>query len=135
VGLAERLSALTGVVETASLPDVVPTARTPLYDHLLDGIRGATRALEELGAREDTRNLEILVHYLRAHYEFGPELESLDRADRAATLGADALDSAAFAELVERAGTEGDDTVLRYLLRRTQRERLLLATLLDRPQR
>ncbi len=94
LGLADRLSALLGIVEPADVPVVTPTARTPSYDHLLDGIRAATRGVDDEALRESTRNLQILVHYLRAYDEIGAEIEALDRADRAATLGADALDDA-----------------------------------------
>ena len=135
LGLAERLSALLGVVEEADVPVVAPTARTPSYDHLLDGIRAAVRSIDDVDAREGTRNLQILVHYLRAYDEIGTEIEALDRDDRVATIGADALDDARFAALVEQAGTEGDEPMFRYLLRHTQRERLLWASLLDRPRR
>ena len=135
LGLAERLSSLLGVVERADLPAVTTTARTPWFDHLLDGIRVATRAVDDPDVREHTRNLQILVHYLRAYDEVGTEVERVDRADRIATLGADALDEPVFSQTVERAGTDGDERVLRYLLRRTQRERLLWSTVLDRPRR
>ena len=135
LGLAERLSELLGIVESADLPVVTHTARTASYDHLLDGIRAATRAVEDEELRESTRNLQILVHYLRAYDEVGAEVEELDRADRVATLGDDALDESRFAELVEQAGADADERMFRYLLRRTQRERLLWASLLDRPRR
>ncbi len=135
LGLAERLSGLTGVVETVELPEPVATPRTIYYDHLLDGIRTATRGIDDPGLREDTRSLQILVHYLRAHDEIGEEIERLDRADRMDTLGRDAFDEPRFTELVEGAGTMTDERVLRYLLRRTQRERLLWASVLDRARR
>jgi aminoglycoside phosphotransferase (APT) family kinase protein len=132
LGLAERLSDLLGVVETADVPNPRDTARTHAYDHLLDGIRAATRAVDEPQLREDTRSLQILVHYLRAYDQIGAEVDELDRADRVATLGEDALDDARAAELFERAGASADEHVFRYLLRRVQRERLLWASLLDR---
>ena len=135
LGLADRLSALLGIVEPADVPVVTPTARTPSYDHLLDGIRAATRGVDDEALRESTRNLQILVHYLRAYDEIGAEIEALDRADRAATLGADALDDARFDALVEQAGADADEPTFRYLLRRTQRERQLWASLVDRPRR
>jgi aminoglycoside phosphotransferase (APT) family kinase protein len=135
LGLAERLSDHLGVVETTELPDPEDTARTRAYDHLLDGIRAATRGVDEPELREDTRSLQILVHYLRAYDQIGVEVDELDRADRVATLGVDALDEPRSAELFERAGASADEHVLRYLLRRAQRERLLWASLLDRPRR
>ena len=136
LGLADRLSGLLGIAESAELPVATPTVRTASYDHLLDGIRTATRAIDDDDVlRESTRNLQILVHYLRAYDEIGADLEELDRADRAATLGPDTLDESRFDEVVEHAGAAADEPTFRYLLRRTQRERLLWATLLDRPRR
>ena len=74
------------------------------------------------------------MHYLRAYDEIGAEIEELDRADRVATLGTGALDESHFTELVEQAGADADEHLFRYLLRRTQRDRRLWATLLDRPR-
>jgi len=50
-------------------------------------------------------------------------------------MGADALDDAHFPVLVTRAGADADEAVFRYLLRRTERQRALWASLLDRPRR
>jgi aminoglycoside phosphotransferase (APT) family kinase protein len=133
--LARRMSGLLGIDEVADVPAVEPSARTLSYDTLLEGIRLAVKHLDDPEVREHTRNLQILVHYLRAYDEVGPELDELDRRDRIATMGADALDDAPFAALVTRAGAEGDDAVFRYLLRRTGRQRVLWASLLDRPRR
>ena len=52
LGLADRLSGLLGVVENVAVPEVSPTARTPSYDHLLDGIRAAVRDIDDVDARE-----------------------------------------------------------------------------------
>jgi aminoglycoside phosphotransferase (APT) family kinase protein len=135
VDLADRMAGLLGVTEAPEPPVVVATARTEYFDALLDGIRGAVRAIEDPEARETARNLQILVHYLRAYDEIGREVEAMDRDDRAATFGAGGSDDALVDALVEEAGRDGDETVLRYLLRRTGRERLLWATLLERPRR
>ncbi|MEX1008698.1 MAG: phosphotransferase family protein, partial [Acidimicrobiia bacterium] len=97
LGLAERLSDLLGIVESAELPEPADTARTPYYEHLLDGIRAATRGIDDPELRENTRSLQILVHYLRAYDQIGAEVDELDRADRIATFGGDALDGARFA--------------------------------------
>ena len=91
--------------------------------------------IDDVELRESTRNLQILVHYLRAYDEVGAEIEALDRADRRQTLGTDSLDDARFAALVEQAGADGDEDAFRYLYRRAQRERALWSTLLERPRR
>jgi aminoglycoside phosphotransferase (APT) family kinase protein len=135
VGLADRLGALLGVTEVPELPAPANTARTSHYDLLLDGIRSAVRAIDDPEAREATRNLQILVHYLRAYDELGHQLEAMDRDDRAATFGAAGDDEAELRGVLEEAGRDGDEVVLRYLLRRTRREQTLWATLLDRPRR
>jgi aminoglycoside phosphotransferase (APT) family kinase protein len=135
LGLAERLEELLGVEERPERPEVPapsPTARAPLYDHLLDGLRAATRGIDDAELRERTRDLQILVHYLRAYDEVGREVDALDHADRVATFGEAALDDGAFRTRVEQAGTDGDEEVFHYLLRRVARERLLWASLLDR---
>jgi aminoglycoside phosphotransferase (APT) family kinase protein len=123
--LAERL----GVTEPpVGLPDGPPTPRTPWFDELITGIRAAVRGIDDVDLREHTRNEQILVHYLRAHDRMGAELEALDRADLAAT----GITPGDLAAVATSAGAAGDETVLRYLHRRTQRNRALWATLLDR---
>ena len=89
-------------------------------------MRAATRGIDDVELRESTRNLQILVHYLRAYDEVGADIEALDRADRRETLGADSLDDARFAALVEQAGADGDEDAFRYLYRRVQRERAVV---------
>ena len=116
------------------VPTASPTARSPHFDALLDGVRAAVRHLDDTDVREHTRNLQILVRYLRAYDELGAEIESLDRTDRATTFP-DPVDDARLAEFVEVAGRVGDEPMLRYLLRRRARERLLWASLLNRPAR
>ena len=129
------MSELLGIVEEAAVPPVEPSPRTPSYDALLEGIRVAVKHLDDPDLREHTRNLQILVHYLRAYDQIGPEVDALDRRDRVATMGTDALDDAYFAALVTSAGADADEAVFRYLLRRSDRQRVLWATLLDRPRR
>jgi aminoglycoside phosphotransferase (APT) family kinase protein len=134
-GLAARMSQLLGVAESPDLPDLGPTPRTAYFDTLLDGIRTAVRALDDSELREATRNLQILVHFLRAYDQVGDGITARDRADRIETLGSDALDDGRFRQMVENAGAEGDEAMFGYLLRRTARERLLWASLLERPRR
>src|SRR5205085_2269659 len=124
--------ALTGVEEPdVVLPEPPRTPRTTWYDHLLDGVRTGVKGINDPALREETRNQQILVHYLRAYDHVGAELDEADRADAVASgLDPDALGAAA-----EAAGTEGDVDVLRFLLRHGRRRRALWAGLLDRPPR
>jgi aminoglycoside phosphotransferase (APT) family kinase protein len=130
--LASRMAELLGVAETVDLPAVASTPQTSYFDSLLDGIRSAVKNLDDVEVREQTRNLQILVRYLRAHNQVGAEIEALDRADRLATMGPDSSNEERFAVMVDQAGRTGDETVFRYLVRRTAREHLLWASLLDR---
>ena len=99
-------------------------------------MRAATRGIDDVELRESTRNLQILVHYLRAYDEVGADIEALDRADRSQTLGTDALDdSRASPCSSNRQAPTVTRTAFRYLYRRVQRERALWATLLERPRR
>ena len=134
-GIAERLSARLGVQEVAEVPEPVPTPRTRHFDALVDGIRAAVRHLDDAEVREETRNLQILVRYLRAYDEVGADIDDLDRADRAASLGPESLDDARFVRLVTEAGARADERTWRYLVRRRARDRLLWASLLDRSAR
>jgi aminoglycoside phosphotransferase (APT) family kinase protein len=133
-GIATRLSARLGVDEPGEAVPSAASDRGAHFDALLEGIRSAVRHLDDVEVREQTRNLQILVRYLRAFDELGAEIEARDRADRAATFP-DHVDDARLGELVEVAGRVGDEPTLRYLLRRRSRERLLWASLLDRPAR
>ena len=133
--LAARMSELIGVTESPELPKLEPTPRTPHFDTVLDGIRSAVRWLDEPELRESTRNLQILVHFLRAHDMVGNEIAARDRADRIETFGSVALDEEPFREMIEDAGTAGDEATFGYLLRSTARNRTLWASLLERPRR
>ncbi|HUZ08731.1 MAG TPA: phosphotransferase family protein [Acidimicrobiales bacterium] len=134
-GTAAALSAYLGVDEPpVQLPEGAPTDRTPWYDHLLEGIRAGVRGIADEDLREHTRNEQILVHYLRAYDRLGHDLDALDRVDLEAT-GIDPDDPGALRAAAEAGGEAADETLLRYLLRRSQRRRTLWATLLDRPAR
>jgi aminoglycoside phosphotransferase (APT) family kinase protein len=135
VGLARRMCELLDVEEEADVPTPAPSPRTRAFDTLLDGIRAAVKHVDDDDLREHTRNLQILVHYLRAYDQVGAQLDERDRDDRVATMGADTLDDERFAALVTRAGADADHDVFRYLVRHTNRRRVLWASLLDRPRR
>ena len=136
-GIAARLSVLLGVEieEPIEVPSLAPTPRSPHFDALVDGIRAAVRNIDDPDVREETRNLQILARYLRAYDEIGADIDDRDRVDRIATFGPEPSDDAQLAHLVADAGRRGDESVWRYLLRRHARERLLWASLLDRPSR
>ncbi len=119
-GVARELSRLTGVADPGvRLPDPPPTPRTPLYDALLAGIRAGVRGIPDASLREETRNHQILVHYLRAHDRLGPEIEALEAEDAREALGVDADDPVRVGRAADEAGAAGDPSVLRYLLRRS----------------
>ena len=65
----------------------------------------------------------------------GPQIEELEAADRIASLGIEHGDDAGFEKLVEEGGAAGDEVMLCYLLRRSERQRQLWKSLLERPRR
>ncbi len=136
LGTASALCALLGVEEPAvDLPDPPPTPRTAYFDHLLEGVRAAVRALPDPWLKESTRNLQILVHYLRAHDRAGRHVADQDAADLRQTLGLLPDDLVGLASAAEEGGRHGDLIVLGYLLRRARRQAVLWQSLLDRPRR
>jgi len=136
VGLAAALSSYLSVAEEVVVPpNPGPSVRTAYYDHLMDGLRLGVRGIEDPDLREETRNLQILVHYLRAHDRIGRDVEEEETEDLRGTLGIAPDDQDALAEIVESAGRSADENVLRYLLRRTQRGAMLWQTVLERPRR
>jgi aminoglycoside phosphotransferase (APT) family kinase protein len=133
-GAAAKLCSVVGVSDPAvDLPPSVDTARTGWYDALLTGIRAGVKAIPDPEAREETRNQQILVHYLRAYDRVGRELEALDRADCLASVGLAANDVVSLGRVADEGGRAGDRSVLAYLLRRRRRQGALWASLLDRP--
>jgi aminoglycoside phosphotransferase (APT) family kinase protein len=132
--VAQWLSTLTGVQEPELDLGLADTTRTRMYDALLDALRGAVKGIDDPDLQEDTRNHQILVHYLRGWDRGHEALDADDRDDRQATFGT-ADEAAAFDGRLEEAGAAGDEAVLRYLLRRQQRIASAWATLLDRPRR
>ncbi len=134
--IAELLSRYLGVSEPAvELPDVPETPRTPWYDNAMDGIRAGVRGIPDPELREGTRNVQILMHYLRAYDRIGRPLDEVDRSDRATSLGIEPNDEAAFRKAVGEGGSTGDETTLRYLLRRSQRQAALWESVLSRQRR
>jgi len=132
-GLAAELSNYTGVADPpADVPDAPRTERTGWYEALLSGIRAGVRGIADDELREQLRNHQILVHFLREFDIMGPRLEAMDREDRASTLGVGAVDGAGLGQLAEAAGRDADEGVLRYLFRRRRRQAHLWRTLLDR---
>lgn len=134
LGIAATLGAYLGRVDPGR-HDVVdaPTVRTPLYDSLLTGLRAAVKDIGDPDRREATRNLQILVHYLRADDQAGAALAEQDRMDRMDALGP--VPDADLGAIAEEAGAGADVGVFEYLVRRTHRNAVLWATLLDRPRR
>jgi hypothetical protein len=132
-GLAREMCSYTGASDQpVELPEPTDTERTSWYDALLSGIRAGVRGIGDPALREETRNHQIFVHYLRAYDSMGPELARLEGADCVASTGIDAQDLPALDAAASRAGTDGDIDVLRYLLRRRQRIAHLWRTVIDR---
>ncbi len=123
---------LTGVeAPTVEIPADRDTPRSAFYDDLRATLRRAVRAIDDPPVRDDTRNAQILVAYLRDHDRFGADIEALDRVDLATSLGLTGGD-AELAAVAARAGAAGDPAVLAYLLRRRARRATLWRSVLDR---
>ncbi|HUZ09834.1 MAG TPA: phosphotransferase family protein [Acidimicrobiales bacterium] len=134
-GMAEALCSCLGAeLPAVPTPEVTPTGRAPYYEALLEGVRAAVKGIDDPRLREETRNLQIFVHHLRAIDRFGSELADQDRRDRGDTLGI-ADDDRSLASAAEEGGRSADREVLGYLLRRARRNEVLWASLLDRPRR
>jgi aminoglycoside phosphotransferase (APT) family kinase protein len=131
-GLSDALVTFTGVEDPhVDVAAGVDTPRTAFYDDLEGCIRRVVRGIEDPELREDTRNKQILVRYLRDHDRFGATIEELDRVDLAESLGI-AGGARELAAAAETGGAEGDLGVLAYLLRRTRRRATLWRSVLDR---
>lgn len=136
IGLAAALSSYLGVAEPPTeLEARPPSPRAGEYDYLMGGIRAAVRGIGEPALREETRNLQILVHHLRAYDAIGRAVEASDEADLRSTLGVAYGDARALAEAAETGGARADEAVLRYLLRRTHRNAALWHSVLERERR
>lgn len=135
--IASRLCVLAGVDEPAPpLPAFAPTPRTAWFDNVVQALRGAAKGLGDEALRDDTRNTQIYVQYLRAYDAIGTEIDRADRVDLERVLGGETVgDPRRLAGAAGAAGAAGDATVLRCLLRRQSRRRALWAALLDRPRR
>jgi aminoglycoside phosphotransferase (APT) family kinase protein len=132
-GLARELSDYMNVFdEPVDLPEIGSTERTSWYDAVLAAIRAGVRGIADPQLREETRNHQILVHYLRAYDLIGPTIAELDADDGARSLGLDTRDAVSLGAFAEAAGITGDEAVLKYLLRRRRRQGHLWLTLLDR---
>jgi len=132
LGLTDALARVTGITEPApELPEPAVTARTSWYDQAIADVREAVRGIPEPALKEQTRNLIIPLQFLRAFDQSGPALDGLDRADMERTFGAP-LGTTELAQAMEGAGARADERAFRYLTRRTRRNAMLWAALLDR---
>ena len=134
LALAVGLSDYLGVHEPEpALPEVGDTPRTAWYDALMSATRTAVKGISDPDLAENTRNHQILLHYLRAHDRIGAIVDDLNRDDLRRNIGVDGgpdLDAR-----IDRAGAAGDVATLRALLRCTARSKALWQTLLERPRR
>ena len=132
-GIATELSSYTGVVdEPVELPDPPPTDRTAWYDSLMEAIRAGVRGIGDPELKQDTRNHQILVHYLRAYDLMGPRIAELEREDCLAVTGLDPAEAQQLETASREAGAAGDTEMLRYLSRRRRRQAHLWRTVMDR---
>ncbi|MBW8827180.1 MAG: phosphotransferase [Acidobacteria bacterium] len=132
LALAAGLSRYAGVEEAHPVvPDVAETPRSAWYDALMSSLRAAVKALPDPEQAEDTRNHQILVHYLRAYDRIGGTIDELNLHDLHESLGV-VGEGSEFDKVVEDAGAAGDESALRFLLRRTYRNALLWQSILER---
>jgi aminoglycoside phosphotransferase (APT) family kinase protein len=136
LGLADALSRALGIREPdpGDVPELPETPRGPWFDALMTATRTAVRALPDPALAEETRNHQILIHYLRAYDQMGSCIDELNRRDMQQSIGI-GDEGPDLGDCAEKAGTGGDEATLRFLLRRTWRNRLLWRTLLDRSRR
>jgi hypothetical protein len=136
LGLAQALSSCLSISEPdpGDVPDLPETPRGAWFDALLTATRTAVRTLPDPFLAEETRNHQILIHYLRAYDRLGSTIDELNCRDMQQSLGI-TEEGPELDDCAEKAGAAADEVTLRFLLRRTWRNRLLWRTLLDRSQR
>jgi hypothetical protein len=136
LALAEALSSCLGISEPdpGDVPELAETSRGPWFDALMTATRAAVRALPDPSLAEETRNHQILIHYLRAYDRLGTTIDELNRRDMQQSL-AITEEGPELDDHAEKAGNAADEATLRFLLRKTCRNRLLWRTVLDRSRR
>lgn len=126
----EIIAHLEGVeIPPAELPEESETAWSVGHDALRDRLAGFEQK-DDFHAYQ-LEAVERLASYLRRADRFGPALLATDLDEAAALLGERPVSAAerdaALEKLVERNGGELDAALLRYFVRRVQREEFLLA--------
>ena len=131
--LATTLAPRLGIDERAPTlsETVVSTPRSCWYDAVIEALRAGAKAIPDPDAAAETRNHQILIHYLKAYDRVGPIVEAENAADLGETMHLD-TEGDEFAKRVEDAGAAGDLDVARFLLRRQNRIDLLWQTLFER---
>ena len=112
-------------LQPVAVPQPRPTSHTAAIRHLVDGLRAASRGDYEL------MSLGRLASHLRRVDEIGPALEAADLDDLAQVLGYRPDPGEAGAELlhlVQTAGSDRDEELVRLLDARAQRMHLTLAS-------
>lgn len=115
-------------LEPVAVPAARPTRRAPAYRHLVDGLRAAA---PRTGEEYQRVALGKLANHLKRVDEVGPALEAADLDDLARVLGHRPDPAEADAELlalVQNAGPERDEELVRLLDARAQRMHLTLAS-------
>jgi hypothetical protein len=116
-------------LEPVAVPEPRPTRRAPAYRHLVEGLR--TAGAPSSGDEYQRMALGKLANHLRRVDEVGPALDAADLDDLARVLGhrSDPADAdAELLELVQRAGPEREQELVRLLDARVQRMHLTLAS-------
>jgi aminoglycoside phosphotransferase (APT) family kinase protein len=115
-------------LEPVAVPAPRPTRRAPAHRHLVDGLRASS---PRTGEEYERVALGKLANHLKRVDEIGPALEAADLDDLARVLGhrPDPADAdAELVALVENAGPEREEELVRLLDARAQRMHLTLAS-------
>jgi hypothetical protein len=116
-------------LEPVAIPEPRPTGHAPAFRHLVAGLRDAASPV--IGDEYERVALGRVANHLRRVDEIGPALEAADLDDLARVLGYRPDPAGADAELldlVENAGAEHDEELVRLLDARAQRMHLTLAS-------
>jgi aminoglycoside phosphotransferase (APT) family kinase protein len=116
-------------LEPVALPESRPTRRAPAYRHLLAGLRAAGSPV--IADEYERVSLGRVANHLKRLDEIGPAVEAADLDDLARLLGhrPDPADAdAELLDLVQTAGPEREEELVRLLDARAQRMHLGLAS-------
>ncbi len=118
-------------LEPVSMPEPVPTPRSPMFDVVLENLRDEQLPQIDDGYRAYRMRTTIrLLEHLRLSERLGPAIDALELDDLARLLGhrpsSLAQGDAELQQLVLGSGPERDAELVRYFYRRVTREETLL---------